>query len=37
MYLYVLMLAEQPSRGMPLSGGRHDHVTGLLTAELAAL
>ncbi|GID26202.1 phosphotransferase [Paractinoplanes brasiliensis] len=36
-YLYVLMLAEQPSRGMPLSGGRHDHVTGLLTAELAAL
>ena len=36
-HLYVLMLAEQPSRGIRLSDGRHDHVTGLLTAELAAL
>ncbi|MBL7254084.1 phosphotransferase family protein [Paractinoplanes lichenicola] len=36
-HLYVLMLAEQPSRGMPLTGGRHDHVTKLLEAELEEL
>ncbi|MGX6602970.1 phosphotransferase [Micromonosporaceae bacterium Da 78-11] len=36
-HLYVLMLAEGPSRGMRRDGGRHDFVTGLLTAELATL
>ena len=36
-HLYVLMLAEQPSRGMALTDGRHDRVTALLEAELADL
>ncbi|GAB2619073.1 phosphotransferase [Paractinoplanes abujensis] len=36
-HLYVLMLTEQPSRGMELSGRRHDHVTRLLEAELEEL
>ena len=36
-HLYVLMLAEQPSRGMALTDGRHAHVTALLEAELADL
>ncbi|MEU4421335.1 phosphotransferase [Actinoplanes sp. NPDC024001] len=36
-HLYLLMLAEGPSRGIPVTDGRHDFVTGLLTAELAAL
>jgi fructosamine-3-kinase len=33
-HLYVLMLTEAPSRGIT---DRNDYVTGLLTAELAAL
>jgi aminoglycoside phosphotransferase (APT) family kinase protein len=32
LHLYVLMLAEAPSRG--LGRDRHDHITGLLTAEI---
>jgi fructosamine-3-kinase len=36
-HLYVLMLAEGPSRGIPSADGRHDFVTDLLTAELDAL
>ncbi|MBG0560320.1 phosphotransferase [Actinoplanes sp. NEAU-A11] len=36
-HLYVLMLAEGPSRGIPVTDGRHDFLTGLLTAELEAL
>ena len=36
-HLYVLMLAEGPSRGIHISDGRHDFVTGLLNAELAEL
>jgi aminoglycoside phosphotransferase (APT) family kinase protein len=36
-HLYTLMLAEQPSRGMALSDGRHDRVTALLDAELEHL
>lgn len=35
--LYVLMIAEGPSRGIQLTDGRHDYVTGLLNAELALL
>ncbi len=37
LHLYVLMLAEGPSRGIPRTDGRHDHVTGLLNGELALL
>jgi aminoglycoside phosphotransferase (APT) family kinase protein len=36
-HLYVLMIAEGPSRGIPIADGRHDHLTGLLTQELADL
>jgi aminoglycoside phosphotransferase (APT) family kinase protein len=36
-HLYLLMLAEGPSRGIAVTDGRHDFVTGLLTGELAAL
>ena len=37
LHLYVLMLAEGPSRGIAVTDGRHDYLTGLLLAELAAL
>jgi aminoglycoside phosphotransferase (APT) family kinase protein len=36
-HLYVLMIAEGPSRGIPIANGRHDRLTGLLTQELADL
>ncbi len=36
-HLYLLMIAEGPSRGIALTDGRHDHLTALLEAELAAL
>ncbi|WP_433367293.1 phosphotransferase [Actinoplanes sp. CA-142083] len=36
-HLYVLMIAEGPSRGIPIADGRHDHLTGLLDRELADL
>ncbi|MEV4636808.1 aminoglycoside phosphotransferase family protein [Actinoplanes sp. NPDC049548] len=36
-HLYLLMLAEGPSRGVPAGGERHDQLTGLLAAELATL
>jgi aminoglycoside phosphotransferase (APT) family kinase protein len=36
-HLYVLMLAEGPSRGIPVGGARHEHLTGLLEAELRDL
>jgi aminoglycoside phosphotransferase (APT) family kinase protein len=36
-HLYVLMLAEGPSRGIPVGGERHDHITGLLERELDEL
>lgn len=36
-HLYVLMIAEGPSRGIHIADGRHDHLTGLLTQELADL
>lgn len=36
-HLYVLMIAEGPSRGIHQTDGRHDYVTGLLNAELALL
>ena len=36
-HLYVLMLAEGPSRGIARDDGRQQHVTALLTAELADL
>jgi fructosamine-3-kinase len=36
-HLYLLMLAEGPSRGIPIGGPRHDHLTGLLAGELADL
>ncbi len=36
-HLYVLMLAEGPSRGIPVGGERHDYVTNLLVAELKHL
>ncbi|MGK5678242.1 phosphotransferase [Actinoplanes sp. URMC 104] len=36
-HLYVLMLAEGPSRGIALTDGRQQHVTALLEAELATL
>jgi fructosamine-3-kinase len=36
-HLYVLMIAEGPSRGIQIADGRHDFLTGLLTQELADL
>jgi aminoglycoside phosphotransferase (APT) family kinase protein len=36
-FLYVLMLAEGPSRAIPVGSARHNHVTGLLNAELERL
>jgi aminoglycoside phosphotransferase (APT) family kinase protein len=36
-HLYLLMLAEGPSRGIPVGGDRHDQITGLLEAELRDL
>ena len=36
-HLYVLMLTEGPSRGIPVGGERHDFLTGLLEAELRDL
>jgi fructosamine-3-kinase len=36
-HLYVLMIAEGPSRGIEIADGRHDHLTALLTRELADL
>lgn len=36
-HLYVLMITEGPSRGVPRTDGRHDHLTDLLTAELSRL
>jgi aminoglycoside phosphotransferase (APT) family kinase protein len=37
LHLYVLMIAEGPSRGIAVAGGRHDHLTQLLTDEIAVL
>ncbi len=37
LHLYVLMIAEGPSRGIAVTDGRHDHLTDLLIKELAAL
>jgi fructosamine-3-kinase len=37
LHLYVLMIAEGPSRGITATDGRHDHLTGLLVEELATL
>lgn len=37
LHLYVLMLAEGPSRGIPATDGRNDFLTKLLTAEIEAL
>ncbi|MET8147685.1 phosphotransferase family protein [Actinoplanes sp. NPDC049668] len=36
-HLYVLMLAEGPSRGIPVGGERHVRLTGLLEGELRDL
>jgi aminoglycoside phosphotransferase (APT) family kinase protein len=36
-HLYAIMIAEGPSRGIEIADGRHDHLTGLLTQELADL
>ncbi|BAL91825.1 putative phosphotransferase [Actinoplanes missouriensis 431] len=36
-HLYVLMITEAPSRGIPPTGERHDFLTTLLTAELKHL
>jgi aminoglycoside phosphotransferase (APT) family kinase protein len=36
-HLYVLMLAEGPSRGIPVGGERHVRLTGLLEEELRNL
>lgn len=36
-HLYVLMLAEGPSRGIPVGGERHEHITALLEGELRDL
>jgi aminoglycoside phosphotransferase (APT) family kinase protein len=36
-FLYVLMIAEGPSRAIPIGGERHTHVTSLLEEELARL
>ena len=37
LHLYVLMIAEGPSRGIAVTDGRHDYVTRLLTEEIAHL
>lgn len=37
LHLYVLMIAEGPSRGIRRTDGRHDYLTDLLNAELALL
>jgi fructosamine-3-kinase len=34
LHLYLLMIAEGPSRGIPPTNGRHDHLTKLLNTEL---
>jgi aminoglycoside phosphotransferase (APT) family kinase protein len=36
-HLYLLMLAEGPSRGIPVGSERHDYLTGLLDGELKDL
>jgi aminoglycoside phosphotransferase (APT) family kinase protein len=36
-HLYVLMLAEGPSRGIPVGGERHNHLTELLQGEIRNL
>ncbi|MCU7725511.1 aminoglycoside phosphotransferase family protein [Actinoplanes sp. KI2] len=36
-FLYAIMIAEGPSRGIAIADGRHDHLTGLLTREVADL
>jgi aminoglycoside phosphotransferase (APT) family kinase protein len=36
-HLYLLMLAEGPSRGIPVGGDRHEHLTSLLREELSRL
>jgi len=36
-HLYAIMIAEGPSRGIATADGRHDHLTALLTQELADL
>jgi aminoglycoside phosphotransferase (APT) family kinase protein len=36
-HLYLLMLAEGPSRGIPVGSERHDFLTGLLSEELSRL
>lgn len=36
-HLYLLMLAEGPSRGLPVGGERHDRLTVLIREELARL
>jgi aminoglycoside phosphotransferase (APT) family kinase protein len=36
-FLYVLMIAEGPSRGIPVDGERHTHLTRLLEDELSRL
>jgi aminoglycoside phosphotransferase (APT) family kinase protein len=33
-FLYAIMIAEGPSRGIAIASGRHDRLTGLLTREL---
>lgn len=37
LHLYILMITEGPSRGIPRTDGRHDYLTGLANAELARL
>jgi aminoglycoside phosphotransferase (APT) family kinase protein len=37
LWFHVLMLTEEPSRGLPVTGARHSRLTGLLDGELAAL
>jgi len=36
-HLYLLMLAEGPSRGIPVGGERHNRLTGLLEGEIRDL
>jgi fructosamine-3-kinase len=36
-HLYLLMLAEGPSRGIPVGSERHEFLTGLLSGELSRL
>lgn len=36
-HLYLLMITEGPSRGIPVGGERHEYLTGLLNAELDRL